>query len=884
MSVIVVALLARLALAAEPAGDTGSTEEPAPLTEVPALLDFKEAVYPDAARAAGAEATVLLAISIDAAGAVTSVEVVTPAGQGFDEAAAEAARQMRFSPARDASGPVAVVLEFAYQFKLDAAPAPGGEGSAAAPPPVPEIPDDAPVNLEVLLLEMGTRRPLAGFPVRVEPADPASELAPREGTTGPDGKLSVRGLAAGAWRVRAGQPGWDPVAQPVTVAADSVTTARLWARNQAYGDQGIVGVYSVPTVDVSKRTITMDEIKKVPGTFGDPVRVVQSLPGAARAAFGSGVLIIRGSNPEDSGVYVDGIRIPFIYHLGGFASVINPELVESVDYLPGGFGPRYGRSMGGVIDVSTKKRFPERTKVAWNTDLLDSGGVVMGSAGKDHQHGFGLAARRSYIDAILPLFLDDGFTVKPRWFDYQAKYQYQGKAPWTFSVLAFGFNDTLEAQTPPGFARGSDPSAQGDLGTEYSTHRVVVDASTPLGGDWTFRTTTAFGRDDANLLLGDDLRLDQGQWLLTSRVEAPWAPSKHLRVVPGIDYLSGLADFDVRFPFNPQSFADFDPLAEREPFGFSGTQWGWGPDAYVLAEVRPLKDPDALLLAPGVRLDYVNIPDQAEIVALDPRFSMKWQAARGTLVKGSAGLYHQPPQPFQLYRREGAPIDLVAEQSLSTSLGIEQRLGEAVQLDVEVFQKQMTDLVVDNPDFQTLADPFFLNEGVGRVVGIETLLRRERVGNLFGWVSYTLSRSERKDHPDEDWYAFDADQTHIFTAVGGYRLPYDVEVSGKGEYTTGNPTTPRSLGIYDVDQNFYRGFSAGPRNSERLPAYWALSLRADKLFTFKTWQLALYCDFLNVARGVNPEFEINNYDYTERSYVRGLPFLPSPGFEAKFEL
>ena len=46
----------------------------------------------------------------------------------------------------------------------------------------------------------------------------------------------------------------------------------------------------------------------------------------------------------------------------------------------------------------------------------------------------------------------------------------------------------------------------------------------------------------------------------------------------------------------------------------------------------------------------------------------------------------------------------------------------------------------------------------------------------------------------------------------------------------------------------------------------------------------MYCDLLNVARGVNPEFEIYNYDYTERTYVRGLPFLPSPGFEAKFEL
>jgi hypothetical protein len=151
-------------------------------------------------------------------------------------------------------------------------------------------------------------------------------------------------------------------------------------------------------------------------------------------------------------------------------------------------------------------------------------------------------------------------------------------------------------------------------------------------------------------------------------------------------------------------------------------------------------------------------------------------------------------------------------------------------------------------------------------------------------VSYTLSRSERRDYPDSDWYLFDFDQTHILVATAGYALPYDFELGVKAEYVTGNPTTPYALGVYDIDQDFYQGFQSGDYNSERLPAYGAVSLRVDKLFTFKAWQLALYCDFLNVVRGVNPEFELYNYDYTERTYVRGLPFLPSPGFEARFEL
>ena len=866
-----------------------ATEEPPPLTESPALLTFQEAPYPEAAKAAGVDATVMLAIEIDATGAVRDVSVIAPvdgpgAGLGFEDAAIAAARGMTFSPARDATGPVPVVIEFAYRFTF--APPPPAPDAAPADPAQSEIPEDAPVTLDGELREMGTRKPLTGFPVRAEPlGEDADARKARETTTDASGRFAFKGLPAGRWSVRSGQPGYDAVSQPVSIVEGQVTTAKLWMRNQAYADTGILGLYSVPTTDVSRRSITIEEVKRVPGTFGDPVRVVQNLPGAARAPFGTGLLVIRGSNPEDSGVYVDGIRIPYIYHLGGFASVINPDLVQAVDYLPGGFGARYGRGMGGVIDVTTRKEMPERTKITWNTDLLDSGVMAAGRAGSEGQHGWGVAARRSYIDAILPVILDsDSFSVKPRWYDYQAKYVYQGKAPWDLSVLAFGFEDVLTATQPDGLSRGNDPSAQGELGTEYGTHRIVVDGTVPLGGDWAFRFTPAFGRDDAKLTLGNDLRLDQGQWLAEIRAEAPWTPSKHFRLVPGVDFIGGLSDFEVLFPFNPASAADYDPLAEREPFGFADTQTGWGPDAYVFAEWRPLKDPDALVFNPGLRMTALSIPGELGFVAWDPRFSAKWQADAATLLKGSVGLYHQPPQPFQMYRRGDTKVLLDPQVSTSGSLGIERRFGQAWKADAEAFYKDYRDLIVNNRGFRTLDDQFFTNEGIGRTYGLEVMVRRERVGNAFGWLSYTLSRSERRDYPDADWYLFDFDQTHILVALAGYRLPYDFEVSGKAEYTTGNPTTPYALGIYDVDQERYQGFPSGKRNSERLPAYAALSLRAEKLFTYRTWQLSVYCDLLNVARGVNPEFEIYNYDYTERTYVRGLPFLPSPGFEAKFEL
>ncbi|MFZ5477141.1 MAG: TonB family protein [Myxococcota bacterium] len=862
-------ILFGIALAGAQEGAATAPEQPAegelpPLVAEPQLLKFVEAPYPEAAKAARVEGKVLLAIEIDEAGKVRDVQVVRGVGHGLDEAAVAAAQGFEFSPAMDAAGPVPVIIEFEYGFVLEAEPVPVAE-------------EEKPVTLEGQLLEMGTRRPLAGFVVRIEPEGV-------EVTTGEDGRWSARGIGPGEHTLRVVRPGYDALARTVAVAEGEVTSARLWLRSQDYEDVGIVGTYREETPDVSRRTISIEEIKRVPGTFGDPVRVVQSLPGAARSPLGTGLLIIRGSNPQDSGVYVDGIRIPYIYHLGGIESVINPDLVGAVDYLPGGFGARYGRSLGGVVDVRTRDEFPERTKVVWSTDALDSGFVVMGSAGKEKQHGFGVAARRSYVDVLLPLFVEDtGFVVKPRWFDYQAKYRWQGKGDGELSVLVFGFQDTLTASTPPGYAQGTDADAQGDLGTAYSTHRVLVTWEHPLAADWAVRVVPSFGNDAASFTLGNAWRMEQSQWIAELRAEAPWKPTDRLTVTPGVDFIGGIADFAFELPFDPSAFAETDPLAEREPYRVEDTASGWGPDLYLFAEWRPLEDPDALLIAPGLRFDVVVIPEEYTITTLDPRLSARGRLLPHTWLKGSLGLYNQPPQQYQSYRSDDQPIELGPERALSATVGAEQELGPAIRVEAEVFYKAMDELIIGNPEFDSMDDQFFVNSGVGRAYGLEVIARHEPVGNFFGWISYTLSRSERRDLPEDDWYPFDYDQTHILVAVAGYKLPYDFEVSAKGEYVTGNPTTPYAFGVYDVDQDYYQAFATGAYNSERLPAYWAMSARVDKLFTFRAWQLDLYVDLLNFVHGTNPEFEVYNYDYTEKAYISGLPFIPSPGFEAKFE-
>jgi TonB family protein len=856
-----------------PAAEQTAQDLP-PLVKDPALLHFVEAPYPEEAQKAGLEASVRLAIEIDEAGRVRDVQILEPVGHGFDEAAVAAARQFQFSPAEDASGPVPVIIEFAYGFVLDAASHQGAVPQASAGPP-PEA--ELPMNLEGQILEMGTRRSLASFSVTLTDLSQTT-------TTGTDGWFHFRGVPAGTHHLRVAQSGYDTLDRDIDVTSTEVTSVKLWLRSQSYRADTLYGVYTRNKEEITRRTLTMEQVRRVPGTFGDPVRVIQSLPGAARTPFGTGLLVIRGADPQDTAVYVDNIRVPIIYHLAGYESILNSDLIESVDYLPGGYGVQYGRSLGGVVNVNTKHTFPEDHRATWGSDLLDTEALVEGRAGKDRKWGYAAAARRSYIDVFIPLFTgDSGYVIDPRWYDYQVKIDRLGMKSGAFSVFLFGFDDTLGVSTPGDVAQGSDQDTQGNVTTRYGTHRLLVDWEKPLGEKLTWSLTPSLGVDFGNFDVGNDIQATENQYSLELRSELRWQPSDAFRLRPGIDFIGGYFDFDLTVPFNPEFMADYDPIGERESWSWTDDGWIWAPDFYVDAEIRPLKDPEKLMIVPGVRTNCTDLIGGFNGISLDPRIAAKYAPVPSSILKASAGLYHQPPQPYEMYQ-PGVENQLDYESAISGTLGLEQRFGQAWDFDVEGFYKHLYGLITSNESFSSMSDSAFENRAIGRIYGMELMIKRQPVDRFSGWLSYTLSRSERNYDPlgDGEWHPYEMDQTHILVLVAAYRLPYDFELSTRIQYTTGNPTTPYSGGVYDIDQDYYTPYRTGEWASERLPPYFSADFRVEKLFTWKSWQLSAYVDFLNAIRGVNPEFQRYNYDYTESTWVRGLPFIPNPGFEAEF--
>jgi TonB family protein len=808
-----------------------------PLLREPELLSFVEAVPP---QPPAEEIRVLLLLEIDTAGAVSRVEVLRPGGPGFDEAAVAAALQFRFAPAQDATGPVPVEVEFEYVFP------------AELPPPEPVPP---PLVAEGVLKEMGTKVPIEGAALQVLGPDGAV-LA--EAKTGEGGHFELRGVPMGTWRLQIRRPGYHNAQEDLVIPEGQVATLTLWARNLSYRDNEVIVVYEREREpETTRRTLSIGEVRRVPGTFGDPVRVIQSLPGAARAPFSGGLLVLRGSNPDDSNVYVDGVEVPLVYHLGGFRSILNPDLISAVDYLPGGYGVRYGRSIGGVVDVRTQDEFPERARAIVRADILDVGAYTEGRAGK---LGFAVGARRAYIDAVLAVALkNQEFQASPRWMDYQLKLAWlpaQTERGGELSLLLFGFDDRLTVKAEE-LAR--------QVGVGYSTHRAILRWEQPLTDTLTFWAQPSVGAVGTTLAFGTDVSFELRAELLDLRSELDWQPGRLFRAQLGLDGEAARNDFQLFLAGRPVD--DDNPLSEEEPVRLGRPTWQTTPDPYLQAT---LGDPETLALVAGARLNLLSRTNHGMQRALDARVSLRAQLLPGGTLKGGTGVYHQPPAGIELGR------DKAFDRALSTELGWEQQFTPAISADVTGFWRKRMDMETGSV-FEAPSD--------GRAYGTELMLRHALVDRYFGWISYTLSRSERTEEPGdpEAWYPYDFDQTHIFTAVSGYRLPLDFEISGRAQYVTGNPYTPFDGGVYLMDRGRWLGFPSADTNGVRQPPYWSVDLRFDKLFTFRHWQLELFLDLLNVVHGDNPEFQLYNYDFTETDYVPGLPFLPAFGAQVEVD-
>ncbi|RMH00275.1 MAG: energy transducer TonB, partial [Deltaproteobacteria bacterium] len=809
----------------------------------------------------------------DATGEAPS-EHAPPRGDEADAVAtgeaAETEKPTATAPS-NAGGPTPPVVE-APPEEADAAERPAGDA-----------------RIEGTVLRAGDRTPVAGAQVAVAPAPQGSRpgrvrkksYAPREDppwevvvTTAPDGTFAVPDLPAGLYEVSILSPGFETATYVERIEAASKLSVRYYLvplPSNPY--RTVVRERGSEREEVARRRISVEEIDNLPGTQGDALKALQNFPGLARSPFGSGLLLVRGAAPDDSAVFLGYHEIPQLFHFGGLTSVFNSDILSGIDFIPGNFDPRYGDATGGVVNVEPRAGRRDGYHGYIDSDLFDTGALFEGPVGKG---SFVLSARRSYIDLLLPLVIPDDAgldaTIAPRYWDYQALFDYPVDGG-NLSVRVFGSDD----RTKLVFAGENDDPEDDRNRFETTTlfHRADLVYRRKLGG-WSFLVTPSYRYDFSSTAAVGIFRFKLAAHTFSLRSEIERWVSKRFAVRFGTEIATGQATIDAEAPPVPtdgEGSSDTTiATVQKIPFASLALYSTW--------TIRPVP---RLWIYPGVRLQLYDQPDVRATV--DPRLRMAVDVADRTTLKAGVGIYSQLPSVVEWNPRWGNPR-VAPERSLHTSLGVAQRLPYGMDLEVTGFFKYLWDLaapsdrLVLRPD-GTFGPESFASTGVGRIYGAELLFRKNLTKNLFGWLAYTILRSERRDTPDAPWTLADFDQTHILTLVAVYKLPKHWQVGARFRLVSGNPTTPVVGAVYDADSGSYIPLQ-GKENSDRLPPFHQLDLRVDKRWIFRKLMVNAYLDIQNVYNRQNPEFVNYSFDYREKSFIPSLPIIPSIGLKLEF--
>lgn len=634
--------------------------------------------------------------------------------------------------------------------------------------------------------------------------------------------------------------------------------------------------------EITKQSIGREELMIIPGTQGDPLKVVQNLPGVARTPLSTGFFIVRGSAPEDSRVFIDGHQIPQLYHFGGLTAVVNGDMAKSINLLPGGFSVAYGRATGGIIQLDTRK-----AKTRWHgyldVDFIDVGFFLEGPLWKGAS--VLVSARRSHLDAFLGLVLPENrafdLTVAPRYYDYQVKLDWQVNKAHLLSLMIFGSDDVLT------FLRDI-PIGRGDIRGEFSIsslfHRMQFlwrfQPNRKISHDFSVH----FGFSLNNGSAGDAIRFDTSTWVVSIRDELRIKILKNLTLRAGADIRIRAIGLDLQIPLT-------DPGREEDPPGTGGNglddEIGKIERNYAVVEPALYLELDWQVVKPlraifGIRADYADFTNQ---LVWNPRFSTVWTTPHKPLsFKATIGLFSQPPQLQEASEDFGNP-GLQSEHAMHYTLSGTYRFTSYLTAAVTGYYKQMIGLIVRSDRFierdGERVPERLINGGYGASYGMEVMIRHRPHGPFFGWISYTLGRSERRENPLQPTRLFSFDQTHILTVVGAFKLGFGLTLSARFRLVSGNPTTPIRGSIYDADSGSYIPIP-GETNSERAPVFHQLDLRLDYKLTFARWKLLFYLDVQNVYNYANQEGTINNYDYSQQAPLTGIPIVPSFGIKGEF--
>jgi len=662
----------------------------------------------------------------------------------------------------------------------------------------------------------------------------------------------------------------------------------------------------VDQLQPSTRRVHAVDVGSLAGGGEDLFRTIQTLPGVTARSDLSSQFYVRGGTPDQNLVIIDGVPVFNPYRLrtaGGPISMFNPDVIDYVELMPGGFPAEYGDKLSAVLLVRNKEGDRLDYHYKASASMIDLKTFVEGPLPATENNGsWFLSARRTHYDLLYNQLesLPRG-TVRPFFRDYQGKLTFD---PAPNQIISFNFLDSQESSEVENLAReeGRDGYVTENEGAGFSS--IIKDRLFSVGWKIAINEVTL---SELTLSHLSDTWSEQQEWSnpvensylnnysetymrkMEIREDLLHMISLRHTLQAGLNLTYYITDITV------ETEADLATWSRSDPEGLDGgidqirqdyrlqkasTTLG----IYLQDEFRVV--PETFSVLPGVRVDYSSYTREW---VYSPRISFTYRLLPDLAWRGGWGYYYQAPNFASLFERfddeiESAQLETVklrAEQSIHLLSGIEWQPSEGYTTNLELYYRYLDNLIVPTDSTHEYIPN---NTGEGFAYGFELFLQKKDSPRtrLSGRASYSYSITKERDRYTEFNFR-DFDQPHSVSLVLNYKSFKGVSLDTQYKFASGFPLTPIVLDNLRNPRFVDQGNPVeGELNSQRYPNYERLDIRLSwqKRFSNDS-QLLLYFEILNILNRKNVDKYYWSDDFRTRYVSYMLPRMPF--FGIKFE-
>jgi hypothetical protein len=640
-------------------------------------------------------------------------------------------------------------------------------------------------------------------------------------------------VPAGSYSVQYSYIGYEMVTRQIRLQSNIMANVELPPKLTALNAVIITGSSekkAIKSLEMSAIQLDIKQLKAVPVLFGekDILKGIQLLPGVSPSSEGGSSYFVRGGEADQNHILLDEAPVYQASHMMGFFSVFNSDVIKDVKLYKGGIPAAYGGRVASVLDIRMRDGNSKQWGASGGIGLISSRLSVEGPLIKD-KSSILISGRRTYADMAL-----------------------KAASNWADSLTFYFYDFNLKANYILG-----------------DKDRLFI--SGYIGRDIFERSDVAFGSGNATLTLRWNHTFNPVLFLNTSLIYSDYDYGFKVSFADlSFRLSSGILDYNLKQDYtwypNPKNMVRFGWNTIYHHFKTGNfTSGNDSPTSAILSSIQPQQAVEggiyvsneqiiskSFSLNYGFRMSLFSnmgpstvrkYNSQKEVVdslvysrgniyntyaGFEPRITANYLIDDANSIKAS---YNRMFQYLHILSNSlsSSPTDLwtpstplirptIADQF---AIGYFKNLPKkSWDLSVEAYYKNLYNLVDYRNGANTFQNPDIeaeLEFGRGRSYGLEFSAGRTS-GKLTGWVSYTLSKSEKQfDNINYgNWFSARQDRTHNISIVASYQLTSRIMVSGNWIYYTGDAVTFPS-GKYKIDGSYVNLYTE--RNGSRMPNY-----------------------------------------------------------------